>query len=649
MKQNINKLKMKCFSDTLKLIVSILLLVASLNSFSQTTYFYGKNKIQSDGFTGALYEVKIDRSKGFTFVKIQQVPTKNMRRMKSVTPSYNTKIKSGNYEAKYLGVLQNDGTFRRSSCSDNWGWDKVKTGESYYITYVFNGAIPPGLKNFSLVDKGSYSGCNGYGFSNYTLNNPDNHPKTNLTEYSLKQKVDEQNDGIVGIYEPFDKSGYKLGCIKDGETYKLVYLSYGGSYMSWWKVGDVKAILRPSATTGVFKGDWFMADKSINSDAYIFFDGTTLKTVVAGEESSYLKMYPTNSSANSFSAGTQEWSGTGFALNGGYIATNYHVVENANSIYIQGVNGSFSVKYKATVVATDKNNDLALLQINDSRFNSFGKIPFKVKTSTSEVGEDVFVLGYPLTTTMGDEIKLTTGVISSKSGFQGNVSLYQTSAPVQPGNSGGPLFDGYGNLIGVINAKHQGAENVGYAIKASYLRNLVESVSSSTILPSNNLVANMDLTGQVKTIKDFVFMINCSNSTQTNNNNIGTYTSNSKEKFVANPTVSNDYADRADIKSVKITDSYTIIEVTTNNAISGGGYYQWCNIDRYTYISANGKKYTLVKAEGIKTAPDKTYFSSSGQDLTFKLYFPAIPKTTESLNLVENSESDWRWYGVKLR
>lgn len=66
---------------------------------------------------------------------------------------------------------------------------------------------------------------------------------------------------------------------------------------------------------------------------------------------------------------------------------------------------------------------------------------------------------------MGDEIKLTTGVISSKTGFQGDVSLYQISAPIQPGNSGGPLFDNKGNLIGIVNAKHKGAENVGYAIK----------------------------------------------------------------------------------------------------------------------------------------------------------------------------------------
>ena len=206
----------------------------------------------------------------------------------------------------------------------------------------------------------------------------------------------------------------------------------------------------------------------------------------------------------------KEWSGSGFALNNGYLVTNYHVVEDAGRIVVKGIKGDFSNTFNADVVATDKYNDLALLKINDSRFTGFGTIPYKVKTNTSDVGEEIFVLGYPLTSTMGDEIKLTTGVISSKTGFQGDVSLYQISAPVQPGNSGGPLFDSKGNLIGIVNSKHTGAESVGYAIKASYLSILVESSVSSSILPSNNTISSQPLTGKVKAVKNYVFMIECS-------------------------------------------------------------------------------------------------------------------------------------------
>ena len=206
----------------------------------------------------------------------------------------------------------------------------------------------------------------------------------------------------------------------------------------------------------------------------------------------------------------QEWSGTGFALQNGYIVTNYHVIKNAKTISVQGVSSNFQEKYNVTVIATDKYNDLALLQISDNRFNGFGAIPYNVKTSVSEVGEEVFVLGYPLTSTMGDEIKLTTGIISSKTGFQGDVSLYQISAPIQQGNSGGPLFDKNGNLIGIVNAKHEGAENVGYAIKTSYLKNLIESSISTSILPNNNRISRLPLTEKVKSLKNFVYFIKCS-------------------------------------------------------------------------------------------------------------------------------------------
>lgn len=111
---------------------------------------------------------------------------------------------------------------------------------------------------------------------------------------------------------------------------------------------------------------------------------------------------------------------------------------------------------------------------------------------------------------MGSEIKLTTGVISSKTGFQGDISCYQISAPVQPGNSGGPVFDSKGNLIGIIRSKHLDADNVGYAIKTSYLKLLVDSCAPDTIMPISDNTYPLSLPENVKRIKNFVFIINCS-------------------------------------------------------------------------------------------------------------------------------------------
>lgn len=546
-------------------------------------------------------------------------------------------------ELPIIGFLDNNNEIDAAPFSGNWGWSNVKKDQKYHYTMVFAGKIPPGVTNFTLKDKGTYGGAHGYGFSNYTLNNPRT-GATSWSEFSIKQNADSNNDGICGIYEGSDNTGYKLGCVKQNGEYRLIYLG-SRERMAWWQIGDTKAVLRPSATNGFFKADWYMANKTLDSNSYVVFDGGSMKTVIGSEETFYLKMYPTSSS-NGISSATEKWSGTGFALNNGYIATNYHVVENAKSIKVQGIKGNFNIEYNAIVISTDKFNDLAIIKINDSRFNGFGAIPYRVNTSTSEVGEDVFVLGYPLTTTMGDEIKLTTGVISSKTGFQGDVSLYQISAPIQPGNSGGPLFDGNGNLIGIVNAKHRGAENVSYAIKASYLNNLVESASSISLLPTNNSVSGMSLSNKVKSLKNFVFMITCSSSSTGGSSYSGNITSSSNT--ISYPSVRSSTTERARIKSVTLGRDYTAVEIISNNQ-SGSSYYQWCNIDRNTYILVNGTRYTMTKAEGIKIAPDKTYFSYAGQDITFTLYFPSIPTSATSMDLIESADSEWKFYGIKIR
>ena len=623
------------------LTLTMFLMLCITSNAQVTTYFYGRDKVQSKNETAALYSVAIYDNQ--TWVTIELIPTKNRSRMNYWTSRNTYIIVSNSMELPIIGFLDNNNEIDAAPFSGNWGWSNVKKDQKYHYTMVFAGKIPPGVTNFTLKDKGTYGGAHGYGFSNYTLNNPRT-GATSWSEFSIKQNADSNNDGICGIYEGSDNTGYKLGCVKQNGEYRLIYLG-SRERMAWWQIGDTKAVLRPSATNGFFKADWYMANKTLESNSYVVFDGGSMKTVIGSEETFYLKMYPTSSS-NGISSATEKWSGTGFALNNGYIATNYHVVENAKSIKVQGIKGNFNIEYNAIVISTDKFNDLAIIKINDSRFNGFGAIPYRVKTSTSEVGEDVFVLGYPLTTTMGDEIKLTTGVISSKTGFQGDVSLYQISAPIQPGNSGGPLFDVNGNLIGIVNAKHRGAENVSYAIKASYLNNLVESASSISLLPTNNSVSGMSLSNKVKSLKNFVFMITCSSSSTGGSSYSGNITSSSNT--ISYPSVRSSTAERARIKSVTLGRDYTAVEIISNNQ-SGSSYYQWCNIDRNTYILVNGTRYTMTKAEGIKIAPDKTYFSYAGQDITFTLYFPSVPTSATSMDLIESADSEWKFYGIKIR
>ena len=88
--------------------------------------------------------------------------------------------------------------------------------------------------------------------------------------------------------------------------------------------------------------------------------------------------------------------------------------------------------------------------------------------------------------------------------------MYQISAAVQPGNSGGPLFDKEGNVIGVVCAKHADAENASYAIKISYLFSLINSYDLEIKLPEHNSIKSKSLSKKVKQVKPFVYLIECS-------------------------------------------------------------------------------------------------------------------------------------------
>ena len=87
-------------------------------------------------------------------------------------------------------------------------------------------------------------------------------------------------------------------------------------------------------------------------------------------------------------------------------------------------------------------------------FDGVANPPYNFKTRSSDVGTKIYAYGYPMALSiMGKEIKVTDGMISSKTGFDGDITTYQITAPIQAGNSGGPLFDEKGNLINAKNGK----------------------------------------------------------------------------------------------------------------------------------------------------------------------------------------------------
>ncbi|WP_347159815.1 S1C family serine protease [Pontibacter chitinilyticus] len=199
------------------------------------------------------------------------------------------------------------------------------------------------------------------------------------------------------------------------------------------------------------------------------------------------------------------FSGTGFAISAdGYVVTNSHVVEGGDSIYIENNKG---LKYKVSEVYRDQIHDLSILKVEDPNFNGFSKLPYTFKTAESDLGEHVFTLGYPR-----EDIVFGEGSLSSTSGFEGDTTAYQISIPLNPGNSGGPLLDDKGNMIGVISGKQAGQEGAAFAIKSAYLLQMVEELPKTAaiaplILPKSNTLAGCSRPQQLKKLKDYVFVV----------------------------------------------------------------------------------------------------------------------------------------------
>lgn len=203
--------------------------------------------------------------------------------------------------------------------------------------------------------------------------------------------------------------------------------------------------------------------------------------------------------------------GSGIIIsNNGLIATNFHVIEGAKSIEVEFFYNNQFKSFKAQVVRTDKINDLAIIKIDDKFFKGLSGIKYNFKFKSSEVGESVFALGYPKALSgMGKDIKFTDGKISSKTGFKGDVTKYQTTTPIQPGNSGGPLFDSYGNFIGINSSKivSNDVDNVAYTIKSVYLSTLVDSMNENVVLPSDTSIHSLSLTSKIKQLSKYVTLI----------------------------------------------------------------------------------------------------------------------------------------------
>lgn len=341
------------------------------------------------------------------------------------------------------------------------------------------------------------------------------------------------------------------------------------------------------------------------------------------------------------------WSGSGIALDSKVIATNNHVVDGATHIYVYFT--ETKSKYKAETIIVDATNDLALVKITDPDFKGFPFIKYGFKKSPEDVGTEVFVLGYPRVDTMGEEVKLTTGVVSSKSGFQGNQSQYQVSAPVQPGNSGGPLFNDRGELIGIVSAKHtDGAENVSYAVKLSYLEDLIVKSGENISLNRSSQIASQKLSEKCKAVIPCTVMVVADNEREGKTSQISSYGTIGQYPIHVNmPEVETSNTEIAGIIGIEITDACTAVYMGVVNI---GDEDAWYNVNKGTYLvdKSSGKKYTLKSTENCEIAPNRSSLPA-GYQTEFVLYFPSISASVTSLDLCEPIDNGWKFEGIKIQ
>jgi S1-C subfamily serine protease len=201
--------------------------------------------------------------------------------------------------------------------------------------------------------------------------------------------------------------------------------------------------------------------------------------------------------------------GTGWICAAGLVVTNRHVVAGGQTYTIVF---SRERQVPATLVASDVANDLALLRIDGSQTPP--GLPFA--GAPAAIGQKVFTIGFPHADLLGIEPKLTDGTISSVSGMQDDPRTVQISVPVQPGNSGGPLLNLRGEVVGVVTSKLNAIEvfrysgdvpqNVNFAVKVGYVEALLATaglVRQGPVVPA----AEGDLEDVARRVRGAVVMV----------------------------------------------------------------------------------------------------------------------------------------------
>lgn len=198
-----------------------------------------------------------------------------------------------------------------------------------------------------------------------------------------------------------------------------------------------------------------------------------IKNVQAQQQAQQNQLKQIINNKNAKPASEVKYTGTGFALNNdGYFVTAYHVINDgkgeADSIYIQNQDGQY---FKANKVAFSAADDIAILKVDKKNFH-FGKgeVPYTFANTKAGLGSEIFTLGYPK-----EELMYSEGYISGKNGYEGDNMQYTLVLPAGHGQSGSPVVDDKGNILGLLTAIGSQEEANTYAVCSKSIIELIHS------------------------------------------------------------------------------------------------------------------------------------------------------------------------------
>jgi serine protease Do len=198
--------------------------------------------------------------------------------------------------------------------------------------------------------------------------------------------------------------------------------------------------------------------------------------------------------------------GTSFLIDAkGYLVTNAHVIENAKNVVVQNSKGK---DLAVQVVYTDTQRDIAILKIMDTAFKSPASLPYSIKKNTAEIAEEVYTLGFPR-----NEIVYGEGYLAAKTGYNGDTLSCQIAIAANPGNSGGPVLNHNGEVIGILSTKQTTAEGAVFATQSKYIYSALKELQKddttykSIKIPATSNIKGWDRMQQVRKIADYIYMV----------------------------------------------------------------------------------------------------------------------------------------------